>query len=103
VQVRADRDAEARARLDVDVRMAAALADQAQIRQTLEQRRADLGALADQDERVEALQPRGEGIGVLDMVREDRHLVAFEPLEARQGPQRVEPVIEDRDLHRDRD
>ena len=84
------------------MRVDAALADHAQVGQTLEQRPADLGALADQDERVEALQPPGEGIGVLDMVREDRHLVASEPLEARQGPQRVEPVIEDRDLHRDR-
>ena len=68
MHVRADRDAEARARLDVDVRVDAALADQAQVGQALEQRRADLGALADQDERVEALQPLGEAIGVLDVV-----------------------------------
>ena len=63
VQVRADRDAEARARLDVDVRVDAALADQAQVGQALEQRRTDLGALPDQDERVEALQPLGERFG----------------------------------------
>jgi hypothetical protein len=92
-----------RVHLDVDVRVDAALADQAQVGQTLEQRRTDLGALADQDERVEVLQPLGEAVGVLDVVCEDRHLVVPEPLEARQRPQRVEPVVEDRDLHRDRD
>ena len=60
VQVRGDDDAEPRARLDVDVRVDAALADQAQAGQPLEQRRADLRALADQHERLEAPQPLGE-------------------------------------------
>ena len=61
VHVRAHRDAEARARLDVDVRVDAALTDQTEVGQAFEQRRADLGALADQDKGVEALQPLGEG------------------------------------------
>jgi hypothetical protein len=52
-----------------------------------------------QDERVEALQPLGESVGLLDVVREDRHVVALEPLDTRQLPQRVEPVVEDRDPH----
>jgi hypothetical protein len=100
VQVRADHDPQARARVDVDVRVDAALADQAQLRQPLEQLRADLGALADQDERVEAGEPLGEGINVLDVVGEDRDLVAGKLLEALQRAERVEPIVEDRDLHR---
>ena len=99
MQVRAHGDAEPRARVDVDVRVDAALADQAQVGQALEERRAYLGPLADQNERVESLQPSGEGVGVLDVVREHRHLVGLESLEARQRPQRVEPIVEDRDLH----
>jgi hypothetical protein len=100
VQVRADRDSEARTGGDVDVRIGAAQADQAQVRQAFEQRRADPGPLANQDKRLEAGKPLGEGIGVLDVVCEDRHVVAGEPLEALERPQRVEPVVEDRDLHR---
>ena len=92
-------DAEPRAGLDVDVRIDAALADQAEIRQAFEQRRADLRALAEQHQRLGGLQPGGEAIDVLLMVVPHRHLVAAELREAGQGAQRVEIVVEDGDFH----
>ena len=55
-------DAEPRAGVDVDMRVDAALADQAQLGQALEQRRADLGALADQHQHFGVAQPLGERV-----------------------------------------
>ena len=55
-----DDDAEPRAGVDVDVRIDAALADQPQLRQLLQQRRADLRALADEHQRLGVAQPLGE-------------------------------------------
>ena len=57
---RRNNDAEARASLDVDVRVDAALADEPELVQPLEQRRADLGPLADQHQRFGLPQPLGE-------------------------------------------
>ena len=100
MQVRADGNPEPRARVNVDVRIDTALANQSQLRKALEQRRANLRALPDEHERIEALEALGERLSVLHMIGEDRDLVTTEPLEARQTTQRVEPVIEDRNLHR---
>ena len=55
-----------RAGLDVDVRIDAALADEPEIGQALEQRRADLGALADQHQHLGVAQALGERVDVLD-------------------------------------
>ena len=44
-------------------------------------------------------QPLGERVDVLDVVVPDRDLVPVELAEARQRAQRVEVVVEDRDLH----
>src|SRR5262245_54313679 len=101
MQVRAHGDPKPRARVDVDVRIDAALADQSQLRKALEQRRANFRALPDEHERIEALEALGQRISVLHVVGEDRHLMTVEKLKARQSTQRVEPVIEDRNLHRD--
>ena len=60
MQVRGDDDAVPRAGVDVDVRIDAALADELELRQALEQRRADRRALADQHQRLGVLQPLGE-------------------------------------------
>ena len=60
----------------------AALADQPEIGQPLEQRRADLGALADQHQRLGRLQPRGQRIHVLHVIVPDRDLVPVELAEA---------------------
>jgi hypothetical protein len=100
MQVRADGDPEPRARVDVDVRIDAALADQSQLRKALEQRRANLRALPDEHERIEAVEALGERLSVLHVVGEDRDLVTSEPLEARQTTQRIEPIIENRNPHR---
>ena len=99
VHVRAHHDPEARAGVDVDVGIDASLADQAQLRQPLEQWGAYLGALADQDERLAVVQPRGELVDVLDVIVEDSHVVSGEPVEAAQGSQRVEVVVQDRNPH----
>ena len=94
-----DDHAEPRAGIDVDVRIDAALADQPQARQPLEQRRADLRPLADQHQRLGLAQPLGQHIDVLDVVVPDRDLVAGQLLEAAQRAQRVVVVIEDGDFH----
>src|SRR5581483_5679327 len=57
--------------VDVDVRIDAPLADQLQLWHPLDERGADLGALADEDERFGVLQPLGELVGVLDVVVPD--------------------------------
>ena len=88
--------------VDVDVRVDAALADQPQLRQPLKQRRSDLGALADQHERLGVAQPLGEHVDVLDVVGPDRDVVPGQLGEAVERAQRVEVVVEDRDLHGDR-
>ena len=60
--------AAARARVDVDVRVDAALADQPEPVQPIEQRRANRGPFANQDQRLGVLQALGERVGVLDMI-----------------------------------
>src|SRR6185437_288306 len=50
VLARGDDDAEPRARLGVDVRIDAALADELELRKPLEERTEDLRALADEDQ-----------------------------------------------------
>ena len=92
-------DAEPGAGVDVDVRIDAALADQLQLRQPLQQRRADLRALADQHQRFGVAQPLGERIDVLDVIVPDRDVVSRELAEAVEGAQRVEIVVEDGNLH----
>ena len=84
---------------DVDVRIDAALRDESQLRQPVEQRRLDLRALADEHQRFGGLQPLGEALGVLHVVVPHRDVVAGQLPEAVQGAQRVVIVVEDRDLH----
>src|SRR6516165_951474 len=64
--------------LDIDMRIDAALADEAQLRQPYNQRRADRGALADQHQRLDVGKPRRERVGVLDVVVPDRDVVPGE-------------------------
>ncbi len=96
---RGDDDAEPRAGVDVDMRIDAALADQLQLWQSLQQRRADLRALADQHQRFGVAQPLRQHVDVLDVIVPDRHVVAVELPEAVERPDRVEIVVEDGDLH----
>src|SRR5262249_36260821 len=85
---------------DVDVRIDAALADQPEPGQALEQGLPDLRALADQHQRLDVREAPGERVGVLDVVVPHRDIVALEPAEAREGAQGVVVVVEDGDLHR---
>jgi hypothetical protein len=100
VEVRRHEDPEAVAGLDVDVGVHAALADQAEVGEPFEQRAGDGRALADQDERLGVVQPRGEHVEVVGVVVPDRHVLPVEQREAVEGPERVLVVVEDADLHR---
>ena len=99
MEVRRDDDAEPGARVDVDVRKGAALADQPQSGQPFEQVVGDAGAFADQDEDLGVGQAVGEDVAVVGVVAPDRDVVPGEGGEARQRAQRVEVVVEDGDLH----
>ena len=101
--VRRDDDAVLRARVDVDVRIDAALTHQPQLRQPLDERPADRRAFADQDQRFGLGQALRERINVVDMIVPDRDLVAVELAEAVEGAQGVEVVVEDGDVHRKRE
>ena len=85
--------------LDIDMRIDAALADEAQLRQPYNQRRADRGALADQHQRLDVGKPRRERVGVLDVVVPDRDVVPGELREAGQRAHRVVIIVENGDLH----
>src|SRR5215467_5212381 len=77
----------------------AALADELELVEPLEHRRRDLCALADQDEGLGVLQTLRQDIDVVHMVGPDLDLMTVELPEARKRAQRVEIVVEDRDLH----
>lgn len=87
------------ARVDVDVRVDAALADQPQVGQAFEQWRPNLGALPDQDQDLSLSQPFGEHVHVLNVVVPDSDLVPIELLKAGESAQRVEVVVQDGDVH----
>ena len=93
-------DAEIGAGADVDVRIDAALADEFEPREPFEQRCADFRALADQHQRVRILEPVGQDVDVLDVVVPDLDLVAVKFAKTVEGADRVEVVVEDRDLHK---
>lgn len=84
---------------DVDAWVHTALADEPQARQPLEQRSRDRRALADQHQRFGVVQARSQQVHVVDVVVPHHHFMLGELAEARQGAQRVERVVEDRDLH----
>src|SRR5262249_15360701 len=68
-------------------------------RQTFEQGRGDLRPLSYEYESVAVGEAPGELVEVLDVVVEDRHVMAGELVEAREGAEGVEPVVEDDDVH----
>ena len=92
-------DAEPRAVGDVDMRIDAALADELELRQSFEQRRADLRALANEHQRLGIGESRGERIGVLNVIVPDRDLMPGKPVETGQRPHGVVVVVEDGDFH----
>ena len=68
----------------------------------MEERRADLGALANEHERFGLAQSLGERVDVLDVIVPDLDVVSRQLREAVERAQRVVVVVEDGDLHRGR-
>src|SRR5688572_7663120 len=83
--------------LDVDVRVDAALTDQLELVQSMEQRSPDLRPLAYQHQDVGIPQSPGPCI---DVIGPDRDLAALQLPEAVECAQRVVVVVENRDPHR---
>ena len=88
-----------RTRLDIDMRVDAALADEAQRAKAFEQRRADLRALADQHQHLRIPEALCERVDILRVVVPDRYVVPVELAKARERAQRIEIIIQDRNLH----
>src|SRR5204863_5008766 len=91
--------AKPRAGLQIDVRIDAALADEPQLGQTLQQGRADRGALPDQDQNLRVAQPLRKRIHVLHVVVPDRDVMACELAEAAERAHRVVIVVQYADFH----
>src|SRR5688500_14957734 len=87
------------ARFNIYVRINAALGDELELAQTLDQWGADRRALANQHERLGVLQPLGQDIDVLGVLVPDFDIVSGELGERREMPDRVEVVVEDRYIH----
>jgi hypothetical protein len=94
-----DDDAEACAVVDVDMGIDAALADEAELVQALEQRRPDRGALADENQRFRIPQTVRQCVDVLHVIIPDGDVVPRELLEAIKGAKRIEIVVENGDVH----
>src|SRR5688572_4361912 len=92
-------DPATRTRLDVDMRVNAALTDEPQGVEPFEQRLTDLRALANQHENLSVLEARGESVDILDVIVPDRHLVSVQFAKAAEGTKGVEIVIENRNPH----
>jgi hypothetical protein len=92
-------DAAARTGLDVDVRIDAALADEFELGQAFEQVGLNSRALTDEHQAFGVLEPRRQRVGVLHVVVPDHNLVTRELAEAGKRAQRVEIIVEDRNLH----
>src|SRR6266496_5298315 len=88
-----------RAGVDVDVWIDAALADEPQLIEALEQWSSNLRPLADQDQDFGVSQPFRERVEVLDAVVPDGDFVACELLETGKRAQRIVIVVEDGDSH----
>ena len=84
--------------VDVNVRIHAALADQSELVETVEQRSLDLRPLADENECLSVFEALGKRRDVLQMVIPDFDLMRVQLPETGKGPQCVELVVENRDL-----
>ena len=99
MEIGGDDDPEAGAGVDVDVGIDAALGDEPEGRELLEEFGTDLGAFADEDEGFGVAEADGQGVRLLEVVVPDHDLVNGQLLEAGQGAEGVEVVVEDGDLH----
>jgi hypothetical protein len=96
---RRNNDAAPGASLDVDVRIDAALTDEPEPVQALEQRRADLGPLAYQHQCFGIPESFGQRIDILDVIVPDRGLVAGKLLEAVERAKGVVIIVKNGDFH----
>ena len=101
MQTRRHHDAEPGAGVDVDMRIDAALADEPELGQSLQQRRADFGALANQHQRLGVGEPRRQGVVVLHMVGPDGDVMARHRAETCQRANCIMVIIQDGDFHRE--
>lgn len=69
--IRGDDHASSRARVEVDVWVHAPLTDQSELVETLEQRRPDLGSLADENYDLGISQALGKRVSLLNMIVPD--------------------------------
>ena len=88
-----------RVRLDVDMRIHAALADEAQVSKAFKQRGGNRCPFTNQDQRFSLSQSFREHLDIVDMIVPDGYVVPIELVEALQRPKGVEIVIQDGDLH----
>ncbi len=96
---RRDNDAKPRASFDVDVRIDAALTNEPELVQSLEQWRTDLGPLANQHQRFGILQSFCQRIDILDVVVPDLDLVPRQLFEAVERAESVVIIVKNGDLH----
>src|SRR4051794_30632765 len=87
------------ASLNIDMRVHTPLADQLQFGQPAEQRRKYPGALANQHQRFGIAQPPCQGLDLLNVIRPDLDIMAFQFLETGERSQGVMVVVQYRDLH----
>jgi hypothetical protein len=84
------------------VRIDVALADELELAQSLDQRRANGRALAQQDQDLGIREPVRQDVLVGGLIVPDRDVVSRELAKAGEVPHYVGVVVEDRDLHRRR-
>src|SRR5215469_3681408 len=98
VHIRRDDDSEARTRLDIYMRVDAALADEPEFREALQQIGRDLRALANQHKSFGVLEPLPKDGNVIDVIVPDLDFVAVELSKTGESAEGIEVVVEDRDL-----
>src|SRR4051812_40872090 len=86
-------------RVDIDMRIDAALTDEPQGVEALEQRLADLRTLTNQHEHLRACEARRERLDVLGVIVPDRYFMAVQFVKAGETTKRVEIIIENCNLH----
>ena len=92
-------DPESRAGVDVDVRIHATLTDQPQRAEPFEQWLADLRSLANQYQHLGIRETSGKCVEVLRVIVPHRYRVTVQLAEARERAERIEVVVQNRDLH----
>jgi hypothetical protein len=80
---RRNNNAETRSGRDIDVRINTALTDELKLRQPVQQRRLNFGALADENEAFSVLQALGKQVGVLHVIVPDLNFVTLQFFKAR--------------------